>query len=295
MTPCLARARSCAAPTKSRKSGAGPRRPRLELRVELAGDEPRVIRQLDDLDQPALLERPGDDEARRRRAAGGSGCSPRSGGGGARGSSPRRRSRRVRVPSAISTACAPRRIVPPRSSTSFCSGSRSITGYGVSGSISVEFAPSSPTTWRANSETATCMPRQMPRYGISLLARDAAGEDLALPAARAEAARDEHAVDLLELALRLLERHALGVDPATLTWQPWWMPACLSASCTDRYASWSFTYLPTRPIVDRPLALPRSARSASAHSPSSARRSGSPSFWQTRSSSPCSWSAAGTR
>ena len=56
--------------------------------------------------------------------------------------------------------------MPPRSSTSFCSGSRSITGNGVSGSISVELAPSSPTTWRANSETATCIPRQMPRYGI---------------------------------------------------------------------------------------------------------------------------------
>ncbi len=42
-----------------------------------------------------------------------------------------------------------------------------MTGYGVSGSISVEFAPSSPQTLRANSETATCIPRQMPRYGIS--------------------------------------------------------------------------------------------------------------------------------
>ena len=40
-----------------------PRRPRLELRVELAGDEPRVIGQLDDLDEPALLERARDDEA----------------------------------------------------------------------------------------------------------------------------------------------------------------------------------------------------------------------------------------
>ena len=46
------------------------------------------------------------------------------------------------------------------------------------------------------------------------LARDAAGEDLPLPAARAEAAGDEHAVDALELGLRLLERHALGVEPA---------------------------------------------------------------------------------
>ena len=48
------------------------------------------------------------------------------------------------------------------------------------------------------------------------LAGDAAGEDLPLPAARAEAARDEHAVHLLELAARLLEGHALRVDPAHL-------------------------------------------------------------------------------
>ncbi len=62
------------------------------------------------------------------------------------------------------------------------------------------------------------------------LAGDAAGEDLALPAARPEAAGHEHAVDLVELAAGFLERHALGVDPATLTKQPWWIPACLSAS-----------------------------------------------------------------
>ena len=89
-----------------------------------------------------LTTRPGVD-----RAAGGRRCSPRSGDGGARRSrSRRRRPSRVRVPSASSTACAPRRIVPPRSSISFCSGSRSITGNGVSGSISVEFAPSRPQT-----------------------------------------------------------------------------------------------------------------------------------------------------
>src|SRR3954447_26666531 len=57
-------------------------------------------------------------------------------------------------------------MVPPMSATSFCSGRRSITGYGVSGSNSVEFAPSMPTMWRAKSATAICMPRQMPRKGI---------------------------------------------------------------------------------------------------------------------------------
>ena len=47
-----------------------------------------------------------------------------------------------------------------------------------------------------------------------VFARDAAGEDLALPAARPEAARHEHPVDAGELGPRLLDRHVLGVDPA---------------------------------------------------------------------------------
>ena len=89
-----------------------------------------------------------------------------------------------------------------------------MTGNGVSGSISVEFAPSSPAD----------VPRELGHRDVHaeadaevrdlLLARDAAREDLPLPAARAEAAGDEHAVDLLELVHRLLVRHVLGVDPA---------------------------------------------------------------------------------
>ena len=47
-----------------------------------------------------------------------------------------------------------------------------------------------------------------------LFARHTAREDLPLPTARAEAARDEHAVDLLELVHCLLVGHVLGVDPA---------------------------------------------------------------------------------
>ena len=46
------------------------------------------------------------------------------------------------------------------------------------------------------------------------LASDAAGEDLPLPAARAEPAGDKDSVHLLELLLRLLERHPLGIHPA---------------------------------------------------------------------------------
>ena len=104
--------------------------------------------------------------------------------------------------------------MPPRSSISFCSGSRSITGYGVSGSISVEFAPSSPHDVARELRDGDVHAEADAEVRDPALARDAAGEDLALPAARAEAARDEHAVDLLERLGRLLERHVLGVDPA---------------------------------------------------------------------------------
>src|SRR5205085_8483119 len=41
-----------------------PGRPRLELRMELASDEPGMIGKLDDLDKPALLERAAHDKPR---------------------------------------------------------------------------------------------------------------------------------------------------------------------------------------------------------------------------------------
>ena len=47
----------------------------------------------------------------------------------------------------------------------FCSSIRSITGWGVC-SISLELASAIPSTLRANSITAHCMPRQMPRNGM---------------------------------------------------------------------------------------------------------------------------------
>ena len=57
-------------------------------------------------------------------------------------------------------------------------------------------------------------PEADPEIRDRALAGDAAGEDLPLPPARAEAAGDEDAVDLLELARRLLVGHVLGVHPA---------------------------------------------------------------------------------
>ena len=57
-------------------------------------------------------------------------------------------------------------------------------------------------------------PEADPEIRDLAFARDAAREDLPLPAARTEPSGDEHAVDFLEQVDRLLERHVLGVDPA---------------------------------------------------------------------------------
>lgn len=48
-----------------------------------------------------------------------------------------------------------------------CSGMRSMTGCSELLVNSAEFASAQPTTLRANSMTAICIPRQMPKYGIS--------------------------------------------------------------------------------------------------------------------------------
>ena len=167
--------------------------------------------------------------------------------------------------------------MPPRSSISFCSGSRSITGYGVSGSISVEFAPSSPHDVARELGDRDVHAEADAEVRDPALAGDAAGEDLALPAARAEAAGHEHAVDAARARARASSSDMPSASTQrTSTRQPWWMPACLSASCTERYASCSFTYLPTSAISTVLVALARCARSSSAHSPSSAGRRGEP-------------------
>ena len=102
------------------------------------------------------------------------------------------------------------------SAISFCSGSRSITGNGVSRSNSVELAPSIPATWRANSQTATCIPRQIPRYGICCSRAICAARILPskprppkppgirIPSAPAQARGDRRVAD------------RLGVDPVDL-------------------------------------------------------------------------------
>ncbi len=57
-------------------------------------------------------------------------------------------------------------MVPPLSATLRCASMSVTTGFGVASSNSSELARSSPSTSRANSMTAICRPRQMPKKGI---------------------------------------------------------------------------------------------------------------------------------
>ena len=56
-------------------------------------------------------------------------------------------------------------MVPPMFWILFCSAIKSMTGSGVYSLISVECASVNPMTLRANSMTAHCMPKQIPKKG----------------------------------------------------------------------------------------------------------------------------------
>ena len=115
------------------------------------------------------------------------------------------------------TGSAPSRIVPPMSVTSFCSGSRSITGCRVSGSNSDELAPSKPAAWRANSTTAICIPRQIPRNRIPFSRAIRAASTLpSIPARRTRRGQDPVS------GLEVVRVGVLGFTSATSTSAPWW-------------------------------------------------------------------------
>ena len=109
-----------------------------------------------------------------------------------------------------------------------------MTGYGVAGSNSLEFAPSSPTTVRANSTTATCIPRQIPRNGTPFSRANLAAAILPSiprmpnpPGMRMPSA----------CASRRTASSTESVSASTHTTSsrvPWWMAAWFSASTTER-------------------------------------------------------------
>ncbi len=219
-----------------------PGRPRAELGVRLGGHEVRVrlARQLDELDQPAVGRRAGDDQP---------------------GGFERRpvvvvdlvavpvplfdvrlavhladdASRRAAWPGrGRAASCRPCRAPPRRRRV--WSAIVAMTGCGVAGSNSAELASARPARSRAHSITMHCRPRHRPSVGMQVLARVAQRADLALDAAHAEPAGDHHAVD----AARARARRPRGVAQSSDGTQRMFTRASLakpparSASVTDR-------------------------------------------------------------
>src|SRR5712691_10611187 len=191
----------------------GPRRARLELRMELTCDEPGVIGQLDDLDESPFLERAGHDQPRLDECGS------------------------VVVVDLVAVAVT---FVHHRLAVRFLRARAFRERHRLR-----------PESHRAAEVLDLLLLGQeidhrMRRLGIHLrrvralqaehvtrelghrdvhpeadaeirnlpLARDAAREDLPFPPARAEAAGNKDAVDLFEQPGRFLERHSLRVDPA---------------------------------------------------------------------------------
>ena len=97
-----------------------------------------------------------------------------------------------------------------------------------SGRSQWNWRPARPSTCRANSITAICIPRQMPRIGHAVLPGVPDGGDFALHAPVAEAAGHQNAVRSPPRARpAFLVRHRLRVDPldvapcASLAMPPW--------------------------------------------------------------------------
>ena len=138
----------------------------LELGVGLAGDEARDgPGQLDHLHQALVGGEARNHEARlssscvadRR-------CSPRSGGGGARRRGARRRPSHARVPGThLAGVGAQAHGAALVFHVLLLGHEVDDEGAAPLGSNSAEVAPAKPHTSRANSQTAACRPRQMPR------------------------------------------------------------------------------------------------------------------------------------
>ena len=94
-------------------------------------------------------------------------------------------------------------------------------------------APRRPARFRAASITAICMPKQMPKNGTLLLAREPHRLDLARRAALAEAAGHQDAVHVLQPVHRAgCSKISLSTQ-SSCTFTRLAMPPCASASASD--------------------------------------------------------------
>ena len=230
-----------------------------------------MVRQLDDLDEPALLERARDDEAGVDELRAGSGCSPRSGGGGARGRPARRRPPRARVPVGELDRL---RAEAHRAAEIL---DLLLLGQQVDHRDTASRDPSrSSSRRRARRRGArTRRPRRACRgrcRGTGCRRSRATRQARILPSQPREPKPPGTSTPStpLELARRLLERHVLGVDPAHAHVGSRGGRPRASAPRAPRGTRRGASRTCRRARSRRASRARRSARSASSHSPRSA-------------------------
>ena len=157
-------------------------------------------------------------------------------------------------PSARTHGYEPSRIVPPFCVRPFCVVMRSITGCGVSGFTSVELAPFKPQTWRANSITAICIPKQMPKKGTrSSRAQRTAAILPSVPRGPKPIGTSTPSTSLIAPSPSFSTTSESTYSSSTA--HSLAMPPCASASLRLLYESTTSTYLPTTAIRTRSFGL----------------------------------------
>ena len=104
--------------------------------------------------------------------------------------------------------------MPPLSSMSRWSGMKSMTGFSVNMSNSVELTSFGPDDLAGELDDRALQPEAQPEVRHAVVAGEVGGEDLALDAAMAEAARDEDAGRALEPLVEVLLRERLASRPS---------------------------------------------------------------------------------
>ena len=171
---------------------------------------------------------------------------------------------RAKLPSIKWHFCAPRRMVPPKSDSSlrtsvlpsaFChSVIKPTTGCGQVRSNSEEFAWLMPATWRANSMSATCIPKQIPKYGILFSRAYLAVRILPSTPREPKPPGTKIPSKPFKISTPLVSTSCESMY-LIFTVKRFLNPACFKASFTDLYASGNSVYLPTIPMVTSPVGL----------------------------------------
>ena len=123
--------------------------------------------------------------------------------------------------------------MPPISIT-FCSGSRSITGYGRLRLDLRRVRAVEPDGVARELDDRDVHPEADSEERDLALAGEAAGEDLALEPREPKPPGTRTPSTVSSSACASSSDIPSASNQRTRTEQPWWTPACLSASCTER-------------------------------------------------------------